>query len=84
MRHTGHMTAAAWEKELTALWDTLGNVNDRAFLVQMDRVTADLPSAVRLFERGAARIPPDTRNRPPRCTGKLWPLGWWASAAAGP
>jgi hypothetical protein len=45
---------AAWEDELAALWETLDNVSGSEFVAQMEALTARMPQAESLFERGAA------------------------------
>ncbi|ANE43593.1 tetratricopeptide repeat protein [Deinococcus puniceus] len=45
---------AAWEDDLAALWATLDNVSGPDFVAQMELLTARMPPAESLFERGAA------------------------------
>ncbi len=46
---------AAWEDDLAALWATLDGMGGREFVAQMELLTARMPAAESLFERGAAQ-----------------------------
>lgn len=45
---------AAWEDDLAALWGMMDNVSGPEFVAQMEVLTARMPEAESLFERGAA------------------------------